>query len=30
MALRNEETENSKGYTDYVCARTDINSKKTT
>ena len=28
MVIRNEETKNTKGYTDYICARTDINLKK--
>jgi hypothetical protein len=30
MIFRNEETENTKVYTDYICARTDINFIKTT
>jgi hypothetical protein len=29
MIFRNEETKNTKRYTDYICARTDINFKKT-
>jgi len=30
MVIKNEKTKNTKGYTDYICARTDINLKKTT